>query len=324
MTTITTQPQAAAATCRYPGCANPARLKDPAAPGPRPGYCEQDIPEDTGDGTAVVIRHTAMTAFRRRRQLAGQPDQDRPVTAAVSRAAAIRDDALTAMTRLGAQLSAALDQLAVLGDQLAAAADPEAAEAQAEAVRAETAAQIEQARAGTASQAYARHAAELDAAEARAAAAEAIAAAEAETRARQHAESAASAAACALQDERAAAQDAITAARAERDTALAAAEDTRRDAARARGQDQQRHATELATATAQLAAANDTITTLREQLARAEAALDRERAEQHRLTSFLHDLITSRQHPAGPQAAEDPEPETASPASTARRRQAPR
>jgi len=66
----------------------------------------------------VLVRHTAMTAFRRRQQLAGQPGQDRPVTAAVSRAAAIRDDALAAMSRLGAQLSAALDQLAVLGGQL--------------------------------------------------------------------------------------------------------------------------------------------------------------------------------------------------------------
>jgi hypothetical protein len=129
---------------------NPARGKDLAAPGPRPGYCGQEVAADRGDGTPVMVRHTAMTAFRRRRQLDGQPDQDRPVTAAVSRAAAIRDDALAAMTRLGAQLTAALDQLAVLGGQLAAAADPEAAEAQAEAVRAEAAAQLEHARANAA------------------------------------------------------------------------------------------------------------------------------------------------------------------------------
>ena len=172
-------------TCRYPGCASPARGKDPAAPGPRPGYCEQEVPEDRGDGTAVLVRHTAMTAFRRRAQLAGQPGGDRPVTVAASRAAAIRDDALAAMGRLGAQLSAALDQLAVLGAQLAAAGDLEAAEAQVEAVRAEAAAQLERARAETAAQAVARHAAELDAAEARAAAAQAITAAEAEAAARQ-------------------------------------------------------------------------------------------------------------------------------------------
>jgi hypothetical protein len=149
MTTTTTWPPAAAAgladgaaaqTCRYPGCPNPARGKDPAAPGPRPGHCGQDVAEDRGDGAPAMVRHTAMTAFRRRRQPAGQPDQDRPATAAVSRAAAIRDDTLAGMTRLGAQLSAAPDQLAALGGQLAAAADPEAAEAQAEAVRAEAAA----------------------------------------------------------------------------------------------------------------------------------------------------------------------------------------
>ena len=79
--TTATQTAAAAATqadgapgrCRYPGCASPARGKDPAAPGPRPGYCEQEVPEDRGDGTPVLVRHTAMTAFRRRGQLTGQP-----------------------------------------------------------------------------------------------------------------------------------------------------------------------------------------------------------------------------------------------------------
>ena len=79
---------------------------------------------------------------------------------------------------------------------------------------------------------------------------------------------------------------------------MAAAEAARADAARAREQDQQRHAAELAAATAQLAAANDTIAALREQLARAETALDRERAEQHKTVSLLHDLLTSR--PAAP------------------------
>ena len=80
-------------------------------------------------------------------------------------------DAIAAMSRLGGQLSAALDQLAALGGQLAAAGDPEAAEAQVEAVRAQAAAQVEQARAETAAQALGRHAAGMDAAEARAAAA---------------------------------------------------------------------------------------------------------------------------------------------------------
>jgi hypothetical protein len=317
-----TQAEGAPGVCRYPGCASPARVKDPAAPGPRPGYCEQEVPEDRGDGTAVLVRHTAMTAFRRRAQLAGQPGQDRPVTAAISRAAAIRDDALAATSRLGAQLSAALDQLAVLGGQLAAAGDLEAAEAQVEAVRAGTAAQLEQARAETASQAVARHAAGLDAAEARAAAAQAITAMQAEAAARQHAEQLADDAGRALDGERRAAAariaeagQAITEARAERDTAVAAAEAARADAARARESDQQRHDAALAAAAAQLTAANDTIAGLRDQLARDQAALDRERAEQHRLTGLLHNILTSRpsapasndgQHPHADRTGHEP------------------
>jgi hypothetical protein len=159
--TLTTQEHAGTSgrepgRCRYPGYPNPARASD--APGRPPGYCGQDVPEDR-DGTAVLARHTAMTAFRRRAQLSGQPGDGCPVTAAISRAGAIRDDALVAMTRLSGQLAVALHQLAVLGDQLAAAGDPEAAEAQAEAVRAETAAQLEHARAETAGHAAARHAA---------------------------------------------------------------------------------------------------------------------------------------------------------------------
>ena len=67
-----TQAAGSPGICRYPGCASPARVKDPAAPGPRPGYCEQEVPEDRGDGTRVLVRHTAMTAFRHRQQLAGQ------------------------------------------------------------------------------------------------------------------------------------------------------------------------------------------------------------------------------------------------------------
>jgi len=326
-------------TCRYPGCASPARLKDPAAPGPRPGYCEQEVPEDRGDGTPALVRHTAMTAFRRRAQLAGQPVQDRPVTAAISQAAAIRGDALVAMSRLGAQLSAALDQLAALGDQLAAAGDLEAAEAQAETVRAQAAAQAEQARAETASQAVARHAAEADAAEARAAATQAITAAEAEAAARRHAEQRARDAEAALHDERRAAaariaeaEQAVTAARAGREAALAAAEAARTDAARTREQDQQRHDAALAAATAQLAAANDTIAGLRDQLARDQAALDRERAEQHKTVSLLHDILTSRPAVAPgsdeehPRAAGDPgrEPAAAAGNGTGRRHAPPR
>jgi colicin import membrane protein len=259
--TITERPPAAAAgrepgACRYPGCPNPAR--DPGSPGRRPGYCDQEMPEDR-DGTLTLVRHTALTAFRRRQQMSGQPDDGgRPVTAAISRAGSIRDDALAAMSRLGAQLTAALDQLAALGEQLAAAG-PEAAEAQAEAVRAETAAQLEHARAETAGHAAARHAAELDAAEARTAAAEAIAMLEEHAAARQRAE-----------DQR----DAHAA-------ELAAA----RDAASRHEQERQRH--------------DDALAALRGQLARAEAALERERDRQHETALLLRGLIPGPETPAG-------------------------
>jgi chromosome segregation ATPase len=282
--TLTAQENAAApgrepGRCRYPGCPNPARASD--APGRPPGYCGQDVPEDR-DGTAVLVRHTAMTAFRRRAQLAGQPGDGRPVTAAISRAGAIRDDALAAMTRLSGQLAAAIGQLAAAGD-------PEAAEAQAEAVRAETAAQVEHARAGAAGHAAARHAAELDAADARAAAAEAITMMETQAAGLDRAEEAARDAARALAGEKASHAGELAAARA-------AAE----DAARGREQDRARHE-------AALAALNGTVTTLREQLARAEAALDRERERQHETVALLRGLITSppqakstaRRQPAG-------------------------
>jgi chromosome segregation ATPase len=298
--TITTHTPAApgtpaGSTCRYPGCVNPARVKDRAAPGPRPGYCEQEVPEEHPDRTPVLVRHTALSAFRRRQQLAGQPGSDQPVTAAISRAAAIRDDALAAMTRLGAQLAAAIDQLAVLGEQLAAVGDPEAGEAQAEAVRAEAAAQTGQARAEAAAAACARHAAELSAAEAREAAAQAIAVMEAEALARQDAEAAAYDAAQALHREREAAAARIAEAGAAAAAASAERDQALDSAARQREQDQQRHDTALAAAAAQHTAAAGTITMLREQLSRAETALDRERAEQHRLATHLHDLLTSGQ-----------------------------
>jgi DNA repair exonuclease SbcCD ATPase subunit len=280
--TITEQPPATTAgggqgACRYPGCGNPARDKD--APGRRPGYCELEVPEDR-DGTAVLVRHTALTAFRRRRQLAGQPGEDRPVTTAISRAGAIRDDALAAMSRLGAQLAAALDQLAVLGEQLAAAG-PEAAEAQAEAVRAETAARLEHARAETAGHAAARHAAELDAAEARAAAAEAVAMLEEQAAARERAEEASLEAARALEGER-----------ASHAAELAAALGAARDAVSGQEQERRRHDDALT-------AVNATVTALREQLARTETALDRERDRQHETVALLRGLIPGPDSPAG-------------------------
>ena len=68
----------------------------------------------------------------------------------------------------------------------------------------------------------------------------------------------------------------------------------------------QLHGRERDTA-AQLAAANDTIAGLRDQLARDQAALDRERAEQHRLTALLHDILTSRPETAVGNGGQRPE-----------------
>ncbi|HTQ90727.1 MAG TPA: hypothetical protein VMK84_14685, partial [Streptosporangiaceae bacterium] len=79
----------------------------------------------------------------------------------------------------------------------------------------------------------------------------------------------------------------------------------------------QRHDAALAAATAQLAAANDTIAGLRDQLARDQAALDRERAEQHRLTVLLHDILTSRA--AARPGHEGEDPQTAGSNGTSRR-----
>jgi chromosome segregation ATPase len=279
--TLTVQENAAAAgrepdRCRYPGCPNPARAAD--APGRPPGYCGQEVPEDR-DGTAVLVRHTAMTAFRRRSQRAGQPGESRPVTAAITRAGAIRDDALAAMTRLSGQLAAAIDQLAVLGEQLTAAADPEAAEAQAEAVRAEAAAQLEHARAETAAHAAARRTAELEAAEARAAAAEAITLMEAQ----------AADTARAGESARAAGQE-LAAARTRHASELAAARADAGETARARTEDRARHE-------AARAALDETVATLREQLTRAQSALDRERERQHETVTLLRGLITNPPQP---------------------------
>ncbi|HEU5391236.1 MAG TPA: hypothetical protein VFV73_35570 [Streptosporangiaceae bacterium] len=281
--TLTTQENAAApgrepGRCRYPGCPDPARASD--APGRPPGYCGQDVPEDR-DGTAVLVRHTAMTAFRRRQLLSGQPGDGRPVTAAITRAGAIRDDALAAMTRLTGQLAAALDQLAVLGEQLSAAGDPEAAEAQAEAVRAEAAARLEHARAETAGHAAARHAAELEAAEARQAAAEAITMMEAQAAELARTQQTARTAGQELDREREARTAELAAARAAAD-----------EQARGREQDRRQHETALA-------ALGSTITTLREQLARTETALERERERQHETVALLRGLVTSPQAKPG-------------------------
>jgi chromosome segregation ATPase len=305
---------AAAGTCRYPGCGHPARARAGDGPGAPPRYCGRTVAEDRGEHGTAEVTHTALTAFRRRQELAGADPgsgSNQPVTTAITRAAAIRDDVLAAITRLAAQL---------------AAASPEAAEAQAEAVRAETAAGLEAARAELAGQAARAHAAQAETAEARTAAAQAItameaaqaaradaelradaaAAAQAEAfgqaaQARADAEAAVTAAGQAAREQAAQAQAeaaaAVTTARAERDTALAAATaaDARHQAARDQltqlRDDHERHAAALAAAhQAQLGALEETITGLRSRLQRAEADADAGRAERQHLTDRLHEL----------------------------------
>jgi len=316
-------PPAATAACRYPGCGNPARTRAGDGPGAPPRYCGQAVAEDRGEPGTAKVTHTALTAFRRRQELAGHdsgPDASRPVTGAVARAAAIRDDALAAITRLSAQLEGALGQLGGIGAQLAAAASPEAAEAQIEAVRAETTAGLEAARAELARQVTLTHAAREAETEARAAAAQAITAMEAAQAAQAGAEAAAAAQAEAARqahaqaeqaragagaatqaacDQASQARAAVTAAHAERDTALAAAasaatsaQDARDQAARLRD-DHERHAAALAVAhQAQLDALGEAITELRQRLNRAEADTAAERGERQRLTAHLQELTT--------------------------------
>ncbi len=136
-----------AGTCRYPGCGSPARPRGGQS-GARPRYCGNAVTEDR-DGIPVTVVHDAMTAFRRRRELDGDTSstgETRPVTAAITRAGAIRDDAVAAAGQLAAQLEAVLGRLAGVAAQLSAAS-PEAAEAQAEAARAQAEADTGAARA---------------------------------------------------------------------------------------------------------------------------------------------------------------------------------
>ena len=287
---------AAAGTCRYPGCGHPARTRAGDGPGAPPRYCGRTVAEDRGEHGTAGVTHTALTAFRRRQELAGADpgsDNGQPLTTAITRAAAIRDDVLAAITRLSAQLDGALGQLGAVAGQLAAAS-PEAAEAQAEAVRAETAAGLEAARAELAAQAARAHAAQAEAAEARAAAAD-------DDRATtlQQADQVRADAAGQVAQAQAEAQAAVTAARAERDTALAAAaaasarDQAARDQLAQLRDDHGRHAAALAAAhQAQLGALEETITGLRARLQRTEADADADRAERQHLTARLHELTT--------------------------------
>ena len=62
-----TVPAAGPATCRYPGCGNAARTRAGDGPGAPPRYCGQAVAEDRGEHGTAGVTHTALTAFRRRR-----------------------------------------------------------------------------------------------------------------------------------------------------------------------------------------------------------------------------------------------------------------
>ena len=61
---------AAAGTCRYPGCGHPARTRARDRPGAPPRYCGRTVAEDRGEHGTAEVTHTALTAFRRRQELA--------------------------------------------------------------------------------------------------------------------------------------------------------------------------------------------------------------------------------------------------------------
>ncbi|MGH8920623.1 MAG: hypothetical protein ACRD0H_20205, partial [Actinomycetes bacterium] len=67
-------PQAGAApagACRYPGCGNPARPRAGDGGGAPPRYCGLTVAGDRGEHGTAAVTHTALTAFRRRQELAG-------------------------------------------------------------------------------------------------------------------------------------------------------------------------------------------------------------------------------------------------------------
>ena len=81
--------QALSMMCAYPSCDREPRAVEDRA-GAKPKYCGEPDP-------VTDKPHTALTAFRRRQELARQrtgaaqpPDLDRPVTMATARAAELR------------------------------------------------------------------------------------------------------------------------------------------------------------------------------------------------------------------------------------------
>ena len=153
-------------------CGNEPRPSGEGA-GARPKYCGKEVAEAKPDGRRVVVRHTALTAFRRRQELERQvsgraepEDLGRPVTMATERAVQLRRE-------LRADITALTGRLSELAAQLERAADPQAAEAQIEAVQTEAEEFKAAARAEVAREAQRRQHAQADAEEARTAAIEA-------------------------------------------------------------------------------------------------------------------------------------------------------
>ncbi|MFJ9167310.1 hypothetical protein ACIRPK_34070 [Kitasatospora sp. NPDC101801] len=104
-------------TCAYPDCVRQPEAKAPGATGPAPKYC--DLPE-----------HTALTSFRERKRRSGggvasktEEVPTKPVKEAVARATTLRDDVLTAVSRLQVQLDQVVDRLQTMADPEAAAAE---------------------------------------------------------------------------------------------------------------------------------------------------------------------------------------------------------
>src|SRR5260370_42005046 len=132
-------PEATATRCAYPGCEHEPRAGEDGV-GAKPKYCGQP---DALTGKP----HTALTAFRRRQELARQgsgaaeaEDLGRPVTMATARAAELRTGIRNDIATLTARLAA-------LAVQMERAAHPEAAPAQVEAGLAGAAGQEADARA---------------------------------------------------------------------------------------------------------------------------------------------------------------------------------
>src|SRR5260370_494332 len=109
---------AATGTCRYPGCGHPARARAGDGPGAPPRYCGRTVAEDHGEHGTAEVTHTALTAFRRRQELAGAdatPAREAAKAAraeADARAAAADDDRAATLQQAGQVRADAAGQVA--------------------------------------------------------------------------------------------------------------------------------------------------------------------------------------------------------------------